>query len=242
MNTLNFNRIKLLLLTDWHEFKLHILLAVIAVPAIALPIMFYNSNIDFDYKMLYLVMQMISASIAGSYAHNRANQTKGLGFLVPGSPLDKFSAILIGMGLIFAACNILYISMSSIYSLRITESISNDIFAAIKFFLFGDDILTMILLYSYFCLGMIAFQKKAFLKTFLIAGVFFMIISKIVVNNFLNYLFFGIVGFDTYSGTFGSEYVYPGFLAIVPYLSYIFGLLTLVNIYIGYLKVKEKTQ
>ena len=245
MNTLNFNRIKLLLLADWHEFKLHILLAVIAVPAIALPIMFYNSNIDFDYKMLYLVMMLISASISGNYVHNRANQTKGLGFLVPGSPLDKFSAILIGMGLIFATCNILYISMSLIYSLRITESISNDVFAAIKFFSVGEDMLTMMLLYSYFCLGMITFRKNAFLKTILIIGIFPLIISlfpfeRVTMAQFSIYLEWNNYEYVSDNWTHKVENIYPGVLALIEYKNYILSLLILVNTYIGYLKLKEK--
>ena len=249
MNTLNFNRIKLLLLADWHEFKLHILLAVIAVPAIALPILFYNSDTTFNnyhYIALFFPTLYISMLIAGSYVNNRSNQTKGLGLLIPGSPIEKFLAINIGMLFIVTVFILLYFIITSIYSLSTTGSI-NYIFPHIKSAFTdsqGSFFLTLYV-FSFYYLGMITFRKNAFLKTILIIGIFPLIISlfpfeRVTMAQFITYLEWNNYEYVSDNWTLKVKNSYPGLLALIEYKNYILSLLILVNVYIGYLKLKEK--
>ena len=243
MNTFNLNRIKLLLLADWHEFKLHILLAVIAIPAIALSILFYNSDSYIDYWQLFRFTILISALFATSYAHNRANQIKGLGFLTPVSPLDKYLAIWTGMIIIVVVFILLYIIILSTHSY-----IPNIILGTINV-LFTDSPSNLILgayFYSFYFLGMIAFRKNAFLKTALIIGLSFLFII-LIIEKVSGYQFVSYFVWDNYTCvidnyTLKMENLYPGILALVEYKNYIISLLILVNIYVGYLKLKEKVQ
>ena len=244
MNTLNFNRIKLLLLADWHEFKLHILLAVIAVPAIALPMSLYFFDFDVNFSGLFNFAMLISIFLTANYANNRANQTKGLGFLTPASPLEKYLAIWIGMILIVIVSILLYVIIFSTHSIFITESTNNNILKTINvpFIDSLSDIILALYLYSFWFLGMITFREKAFFKTVLFFGFFLILLSleKLSSYEFVSYFLWENYSYVGVNYTHNMENIYPGVLALVEYKNYILSLLILVNIYIGYLKLKEK--
>ena len=245
MNTFSLKRIKLLLLADWYELKEALFLVKAAASVVLFTGLFF-SDISFEQSSLnaiLLYMLFITFFPVCSYMDYRVHSKKGLGFLVPATVLEKF-AVLIIIGLFFFACCFclffIALSLFSIYKLGYVSSFiyeSMTIFSQMGVAYF----VPFAFLATLFWLGVMSFYKNAPLKSLLIlGGLIFLLVQTS--RDFIGYLLFDTAGLS-YQGTIYDTYhenLYPGILAVVPWVSYLLIPASLFVLYIGYLKLKEK--
>lgn len=247
MNTISLKRIKLLLLADWYELKEYVLWGFVSITGILLAFLFYS---DFQSKegslfMLFSFMLMITFFSGMNYVHFRSNSAKGLGFLTPAHPLEKFISQILVLLLFLISCCLVYTFSTGIY--LYIKAGSFDTVSVHVFQLLFDPSLSVLwiplfFLMSVYWLSMLSFKKKAALKSLLIvAGIILLLVQTN--SDFLGYFFeqYGINSQDNVA-TYSLENIYPGILSIVPYHLYLLVAAIFVILYVGYLKLKEKEQ
>ena len=245
MKTFSLKRIKLLLLADWYELKEVFLLVIFAAFAFISLIMFLKDSSlntqNLDVIMGYMLMLTYASTC--NYMNYRTNSKKGLGLLVPATVLEKFAVLIIVGLFLFACCFCLFFITSSLFSIYKLGYISSSIYESMAILLQkGVTYFVLIVFGVTLCwLGVMSFYKNAPLKSMLILGglIFLLVWTS---GDFFGYLLFETAGF-LYQGTIYDihhENLYPGALALAPWVLYLLILTPLFVLYIGYLKLKEK--
>lgn len=247
MDALSIKRIGLILKTDWYEFKEYAYWGIVSIPAGLLAAMFMLEVGMSDRSMMQLFFYiMIATFILGmSYVNFRSNTTRGLGLLMPATPLEKFISLLIALSAILLFSFAVYFLTGGIFSLIQTGEIQSDIaYALIE--VFGNVLMVwpQICAMALFWLCMVAFRRKAILKTLLIVAGIVILFIWTSGRDFPDYLLEANVAWELGDHVFSRniENVYPGILILLKYSYILYSSAVVVMFYIGYLKLKEKEQ
>lgn len=246
MNTISLKRIKLLLLADWYELKEYLLWGIVSAVGFFLVTMLFSDFQLNEPELTNALYFMILGTflLTFNFMNYRINSVKGLGFLTPAKPVEKFISLFIVMFIMIVLGFVVYFIVTGTFSLIRTGVINEVIYQPVillsEYPLFS--LFFLLVLSNIFLLSMLSFKRKyAPLKSLLIiAGIVF-VLMKIGFENI--FYFMGYRG-ATINGI-GSCYYdgfYPGILSILLFSPYIIGVGLVVLFYVSYLKVKEKEQ
>ncbi|MDD4515700.1 hypothetical protein [Massilibacteroides sp.] len=248
MNTISLKRIRCLLLADWYELKEYFLwgfsASVIVISVTLLLVSDFDVTLS-ELQTMKAYILLMSYFFGMNYVHYRSNSVKGVGFLTPARPIEKFSGQGIVVLLILIAGALVYFISTSVFSMVRLGEISSIIFQ--DFFHFTNSnsdkyVSLLFVLMSVFWLSMLSIKKNAPLKSFFIVGILLFLFLNINENFYPYYLEENGVLFSTHTATYSVENVYPGILSLCQHGTYIHLAIILMIVYIGYLKLKEKEQ
>lgn len=246
MNTISFKRIKLLLLADWYELKEYFLWGFLAITGLVLALLIYNNDFVFAVNQLMSIwgVLLFCGFIFGvNYARYRSYSTKGLGYLIPASPAEKFIVIItVQLFLLVCAVFIYYLTIG-VFSLIAGENVIDNLFVVIGDSFTSEPIsVPFLFLLLVYWLGNLSFGKNAQFKSIVLIGLSLYLLSELD-SEFVSYImYFNMQHPDGMGVTICSESIYPGVLGIVQYTAVLFICLAMIMLYIGYLKIKEREQ
>lgn len=245
-NTLSVKRIGLLLKAEWYEFRTYVIWGLVSAIGILVAILLsIDVNIvEQNMAQLFVYISFVTFFLGMWYVNFRSSSLRGLGFLIPARPAEKFITQFVVLIFILISSFAVFFLSAGIFSLiklgGIDSCISYAFLAVLRSVVATLPLLTVM---TIFWLCMITFQRKAFLKAFLILAAIGILVAWTSENDLIDYLF-ETNGINSIEGILplSIENTYPGFLSIVQYRTWIFLLAVVVMFYIGYLKLKEKEQ
>lgn len=246
MNTISLKRIKLLLQVDWYELKGFYLWGFLAISGLMLAVMLYSDDFSLTINHLTIILALlllITFILGMTYIGFRSNSTKGLGFLTPARPVEKFITQFIILLILLLSSIIVYFLTTGVFSIIIGGNKSDVILDAFRV-IFSEDTISLVLLFllMIFWLGCLSFKEKGVLKSMLLVAVI-MYLSLKSDQFFISYLIGqNGVNYEDWMCSSYIENLYPGILGIVQYKYYLFAAFALTIFYVGYLKLKEKEQ
>jgi hypothetical protein len=225
----SLNRIRLLLQADWIEHKKSLLLnmgVLFLVWMVILWILYLGDGTDLTLqKLFYYTGAFVALNSFCSLAGRKLHRPKGLYYTLPASNEEKYAALLLD-GIIYFLCFQLVFWGGLLLWKALVPTLAVSGFA--DFGLTDKDKLVFLFPIALLFLSYLSFRKHAFLIAAGIGNLYLLLFS-LAVAVYIDTSGIMSVNFDAFA--FLSKYLIPVILVA-----------TLVVVYAGYLKLKEKEQ
>ncbi len=234
MNTnFSLHRIKLLLLADWIEYKKSFMLAMGVLFLVIIAISFIGqmgSNSQAGQATIFILGGLITFVYYCRHIGRKIHQPKGLYYTLPASNEEKYFTILLESLVYFISFLIVF--WLAMYVRKLFAHHFN-VLSISELYIKTNGIGILLFFSSLLFLSHMTFKKHPMLIGFAGIAAFQLLFITVMVKVFPSFA-------EIYNPYFISSFVSDTFMFLFNYMTPILLICTIVVLYVGYLKLKEK--